>query len=73
MNMIDAIIVEDAISGAMLEGGIEKLRTGILSVYNGAQVSSSTAQQMPGHTVKPAHTYMQMNDEGLLGFEAPLE
>lgn len=76
MNVIDSIVVDDTVAGAQVEGGIEKIRTSILSVYN---PSSSTVLELPSGdgshvtAVKPMPTYTPQTETGYEGLEPAFE
>lgn len=73
MNVLDTILVDDSIAGSMVEGGIEKIRTTVLSIYNGKQSEPSSYDPSSPRAPKPAHVYTQFDDDGLVsGLEPPL-
>jgi hypothetical protein len=72
LNVMDTIIVEDITSGAMIEGGTEKIRTKLLSVYNAPERTNDEVSGYRPGEVKPMPNYIQPDDDGFAGLEAPL-
>jgi hypothetical protein len=81
MNVVDTLIQEDVLDGtSMTEGGIEKIRTLILSVYNPSLRTSADRDDPEGRFVdspvsgeiKPKPSYTAQTEEGFFGIEPPI-
>lgn len=75
-DIIDSIIINDALIGADVEGGMEKIRTAVLSVYNEAEKQDGNSNDTAGSPppgLGPRRTgpiqFTEQAEQGYLGLE----
>lgn len=73
-DVIDSILVDELLSGVDVEGGIEKVRTNILSVYNGNRIRGSSNDNAGGMIPREQQpiAWTEQTEDGFAGLEAPL-
>ena len=72
-NIIDSIIVDDAIRNGMANGGLEKARTEILKVYNGRGSSNDEYGESSYDSREPRPIqYAEETEDGFVGLEPPM-
>lgn len=74
-DVIDSIIVDELLRGVDVEGGLEKVRTNILSVYNNGSKTGSSNDRAGGINTPREQQPIKWTDQtedGFVGLEEPL-